>query len=225
MNITRKILSVLFYIFLILLFYNIIDLYLFHKKQDFTNFERSIFPSKGNASEEIRNEIFSALHISKSGKPLSEPSKIDSFLEKHFSKEDILMLGTSSEEVIVGFNQAKQFKHGDIDFLKNVRFDNENAYISVHENTAWVSAIGYFQTIIDGLILPLRHHAVLVKHGNVWKIHKSQTDWFYNTNFLLNKIVFSVILSFICLLILFVRIILGIIAWRIKKQSVGSRST
>jgi len=225
MNIIRNILSVLFYFFLVLLFYNIVDLYQFHKKQDFTNFDYSIFPSKGNASEKERKEIFSALHISKSGKPLSEPSKIDTFIERHYSKEDILMLGTSSEEVIVGFNQAKQFKHGDIDFLRNVRFDTENAYISVHENVAWVSAIGYFQTIIDGLILPLRHHAVVVKHGNVWKIHKSQTDWFYNTNFLLNKIVFSVILSFICMMILVVRLILGLIAWRIKRQSGESRST
>ena len=141
MKVIRKSLKVLFYFSLVLLFYYMVDLYLFHKKQDFTNFERSIFPSKGNATEELRKEIFSALHISKSGKPLSEPSKIDTFLERHYSKENILILGTSSEEVIFGFNQARQFKHGDIDFLKNVRFDTKKAYISVHNDAAWLSII------------------------------------------------------------------------------------
>jgi hypothetical protein len=194
------------------------DLYLFHKQQDFTDFGRSIFPSQGTASAEERKDIFSALHISESGKPLSKPAKIDSFLEKHFSKEDILMLGTSSEEVIVGFNQAKQFKHGDINFLRNVRFDIQDAYVSMHDNAAWVSIIGYFQTVIDGLILPLRHHAVLMKQGDVWKIHKSQTDWFYNTNFLLNKIVFSVIFTFICLIILVFRLVLFLISWGMDRH-------
>lgn len=217
MKTIKKIFTVLFYFFIVLIFYNMVDLYLFHKKQDFTNFEHSVFPSKGNASEDIRKEIFSALHISEAGKPLSEPGKIDSFLEKHYSKEDILMLGTSSEEVIFGFNKAKQFKHGDINFLKNVKFDTKNAYISIQGNAAWLSTIGYFQTMIKGLILPLRHNAILIKHGDVWKIHKSQTDWFYNTNFLLNKIVFSVILSFICLIILIIRFVLHIISWRMKR--------
>ena len=76
-----------------------VDLYLFHKNQDFTNFEHSIFPSKGNASEDIRRQIFSALHISEEGKPLSEPSKIDSFLEKHYSKEDTPSILGSEEFV------------------------------------------------------------------------------------------------------------------------------
>jgi hypothetical protein len=201
-----------------------VDLYRFHKKQDFTNFDHSIFPAKGNASEDIRKEIFSALQISASGKPLSEPSKIDTFMETHYSKEDILILGTSSEEVIFGFNQAKQFKHGDIDFLKNVNFDTEKAYVSVHNNAAWLSITGYFQTVIAGLILPLRHSAVLIKHGDIWKIHKSQTDWFYNTNFLLNKIVFTMIFSFICLTILVIRLLLSTISWRIERKSGGSRS-
>ena len=194
-----------------------VDLYFFHKNQDLTNFEYSIFPSKGNASEDIRKEIFSALHISEDGKPLSESSKIDSLVEKHYSKEDILMLGTSSKEVIVGFNKAKKFKHGDINFLKNTRFDTKNAYISINGNSAWLSTIGYFQTIIDGLILLLRHNAILIKHGDVWKLHKSQTDWFYDTNFLLNKIVFSVILSFICLIVLVLRIVLNTISWQLKR--------
>jgi hypothetical protein len=194
-----------------------IDLYLFHKDQDFISFEDPIFPTKGNASEDIREQVFSALHISEDGKPLCEPSKIDSFLEKNLSKEDILMLGTSSEEIIIGFNKAKQFKHGDIHFLKNVRFDTKNAYISTQDNAAWLSAIGYFQTIIDGLILPLRHNAILIKHSDTWKLHKSQTDWFYDTNFLLNKIVFFVILTFICLTILIIRLVLYTISWKINR--------
>ena len=218
MKVAGKIFTVLFYIFLLFIFYNIVDLYFFHKDQDFINFEHSKLTSKGNASEDIRKEIFFALHISENGKPLSDPEKMDLFVETHYSGEDILLLGTSSEEMIVGFNEVKRFKHGDLDFLKNVRFETEKAYISTRDNAAWLSIVGYFQTVIDGLILPLRHHAVLIKHDNVWKIHMSQTDWFYDTNFLINKIIFSVIFTIICFIILLIRIILSTISLIIQKR-------
>jgi len=80
-----KILKALFYFFVFLVFYNMVDLYLCHMSRDFTNFEHSIFSSNGNAPEAIRSEIFESLQISDDGRPLSEPDKMDTFVEKHFS--------------------------------------------------------------------------------------------------------------------------------------------
>ena len=214
-----KILKALFYFFVFLVFYNMVDLYLCHMSRDFTNFEHSIFSSNGNAPEEIRSEIFESLHISDDGRPLSEPDKIDTFVEKHFSRDDILMLGTCTGEVITGFDAAKQFKKGDIDFLKNVTFDINGAYVSMHGDVAWLSMTGYFRTMIEGLILPLRNNVIMVQEGDLWKLHKSQTDWFYNTNFLLNKIVFSVIFTFICIFLLVLRIIIAAISWKQTQKS------
>lgn len=217
MKILKCIFAILLYLTSLLIIYNMISLYAYHKNQDFMDFHKSYFPSRGNASETIRKEIIDALYLSKDGRPASESTRIDTFVEKHFSKDEILILGTSSEEIVIGFDHARQFKHGDIHFLKNVKFNIENAYISTFGDVAWFSAIGYFKTMIKGLILPLRHSVILAKHGDIWKIHKTQSDWFYDTNLLLNKIVFSVIFSMVWIVIFGIRITLNIISWKLKK--------
>jgi hypothetical protein len=216
MKVIQVISSTLFYLFSFLVIYNLLSLYFYHKDQDFENLNKQYFASTGNASQEIRKEIINALHISKDGRPVSDPAKIDSFLAKNFSKDDILILGTSSEEIACGFEQAKRFKHGDIHFLKNVNFGVENAYISSSNNVAWISIVGYFKTIIDSLILPLRHSAILIKYDETWKIHKTQTDWFYDTNLLLSKIVFAVIFSIFWAILLFIKIVLYLISWKLQ---------
>ena len=106
MKIIKVVFSTLFYIFSFLVIYNLLSLYVYHKDQDFENLNKQHFPSTGNASEKIRSEIINALHISQDGRPLSDPARIDTFLERNFSKDDILILGTSSQEIVFGFEQA-----------------------------------------------------------------------------------------------------------------------
>lgn len=197
-----------------------VTIFVFHNSQDFTNFKNLIFLSKRNASADLIEDILSALQIFDKGKPFRDLNKVDSFMVNNRSKKDIIILGSSSssEKIASDFNTARQFMYGDLDFLKRVILNVRNSYISNHNNTAWFSATGYYQTHFDGFILPIRYNAIITIHADIWKIHKSQWDWFYNTNFLIDKVLFSVIFTIICLFLLIVRITVITISWKKNRK-------
>lgn len=141
--------------------------------------------SMGNASDSIRKEIIGQLNMFQNGYTNRDTSQVDTFMESLYSRENVLILGTSPGEVFRGYDRASRLVRADWESWGDCRFMIDSANISAAGDVAWFATKGYVEFDLSKLlVLPLRLTGVMVKEDQVWKFRQQQfqfdIDWSFS---------------------------------------------
>jgi len=127
--------------------------------------------SPGNAPGDERSEVLARLREFQEGYRRRDVSRLDDFLQRLFSSDDLLILGTQPREVAVGPAEAAELVGGDWRSWGDCTFDIEQAHVSVHEDAAWFASTGRVRFDLSRfLVLPLRLSGVMVRDAEGWRI-------------------------------------------------------
>lgn len=141
--------------------------------------------SMGNASDSIRKEIIGQLNKFQNGYINRDTSQVVTFMESLYSRENVLILGTSPGEVFSGYDRANRLVRTDWESWGDCRFMIDSANISAAGDVAWFATKGYVEFDLSKLlVLPLRLTGVMVKEDQVWKFRQQQfqfdIDWSFS---------------------------------------------
>lgn len=130
-----------------------------------------MFPlARGNASDDIRAEVTAQLAEFQTGYSRREGAQLGSFMERLFTADNVILLGTMPREVYAGFDRASKLIESDWASWGDCRFLIDRAHVSARGNVAWVATVGYVKFDLSRfLVLPLRLSGVLVKQDATWK--------------------------------------------------------
>ncbi len=147
--------------------------------------------SKGNAPADVRAEVLQQLHQFQDGYARRDTSALKPFMERLFSRDNILVLGTQPHEVLGSYDRATALVSADWRQWGDCTFLMDKAHISSSGNVAWVSTIGYVEFDMSRfLVLPLRLSAVMVEENDCWKFQQMQFQFDLDVTSLLVVIVF-----------------------------------
>jgi hypothetical protein len=169
--------------------------------------------SKGNAPDTTRKEIIGQLNKFQDGYSRRDTSQVDAFMQSLYSRENILILGTSPGEIYKDYDKAAGLVRSDWESWGDCRFMVDSAYISSDGNTAWFSTRGYVKFDLSGLlVLPLRLTGIMVKEDQVWKFRQQQFQFDIDFSFTLLAILVLtawILVSLVTLVVVSVRVIKG----------------
>lgn len=152
----------------------------------------SVF-AKGNAPDSTRKEITGQLKKFQDGYSKRDISQVDSFMQSLYSKENMLILGTSPNEIFTGYKRAAKLVQADWESWGDCKFNVDSANISVFGNAAWFSTRGFVKFDLSRfLVIPLRLTGVMVKEDQVWKFQQQQFQFDIDFSF---NLLATVILS------------------------------
>ncbi|UCG31041.1 MAG: nuclear transport factor 2 family protein [candidate division WOR-3 bacterium] len=204
MKIVKQILKV---IFICVLLYTVI-IVLRHSHNEYYDGKDDYVYSYGNASDSVRAEIVDQLHRFQEGYANRDTTEVESFMEQLFSQENILVLGTMPNEILVGRKNVSRLIYSDWESWGDCTFLMDNAHISVSGNVAWISTIGYVKSDMSRfLVLPLRLSAVMVRENLTWKFQYMQFQFDLDFSFLLLTIAILMIWLLVGLVSLAVMIV------------------
>jgi uncharacterized membrane protein YidH (DUF202 family) len=142
--------------------------------------------SKGNAPEEVRSEILATLTAFQDGYERRDVEQVQPFMQKLFSPDNVLILGTMPSEIFAGFDEATRLVRGDWAGWGDCSFAIDNTHVSAHGEVAWFSTIGYVEfDLSELLVLPLRLSGVLVREAGVWRFQQLQFQFDLDLGYLI----------------------------------------
>jgi len=145
--------------------------------------------SKGNAPDSTRKQIIGQLNKFQEGYSKRDTSQVDAFMESLYSRENVLILGTSPGEVFIGYDRAKHLVKSDWESWGDCRFAVDSANISSEGDIAWFATKGYVEfDLTKLLVLPLRLTGIMVKEDQVWKFRQQQFQFDIDFSFSLMAI-------------------------------------
>lgn len=170
-----------------------------HSDFNFTYPDERVTPAE-------RQEILHTLDILQEAYDKRDVTMSDAYLAQTVSKDDILILGTSSDEIFTGYDQAKDLFESDWASWGAVKFNFQQAHISTYQDTAYFVTRGSVVMDLLRLTFPLRVSGVLVKEQSTWLIHKLQFQFDLPLPQILLSLLFSMILIIdtLFMLILFI---------------------
>ena len=133
-------------LFIFLLLYSAIVVFS-HPHSELYNKEDVYIYSRGNASDSVRSLIIEQLQKFQDGYTERDTSQVTLFMEQLFSQNDILILGTMPREIYIGYDRASKLILSDWESWGDCTFLIKNAHISTSGNVAWISTIGYDNSI------------------------------------------------------------------------------
>ena len=146
--------------------------------------------SKGNAPEDVREEITQQLHKFQDGYIYRDLSVLHPFMKQLFSQENTLILGTQPNEILRDYESATALVRSDWKTWGDCTFLMDRSHVSTFGNVAWISTAGYVEFDMSRfLVLPLRLSAVMVKEKDVWKFQHMQFQFDLDVSSLLVTIV------------------------------------
>lgn len=158
--------------------------------QSFYGPEESFVFSTGNAPRDERAEIVQQLKVFQEGYEKRDTSAIDPFMQRLFSRDDVLILGTMPQEIFVGYDEASSLVFSDWASWGDCRFLIDRARISTHGDVAWFATIGYVEFDLSSLlVLPLRLTGILVREHDTWKLRQVQYQFDLDLGFYLLTII------------------------------------
>ena len=170
---------------------------------------------RGNATEDIRNNISSQLQLFEKGYIDRDVENLDKFCSDLISKNNTLVLGTMPYEIFNGYDEAKDLLESDWLYWGDVRFLMEEANISVHDSVSWVSTIGYVKFDLSRLlVLPLRFSGIMVIEDSTWKFQQMQFQFDLNNM----QILLAIIVLLLITIGFFLRFIYVLIKFLRKKE-------
>jgi hypothetical protein len=207
MKITKQILKI---VLIAILLYSVIII-LRHPHREYYDAEDEFIFSNGNAPDSVRTEIVGQLKKFQDGYTYRDKSQLETFMEQLFSHENVLVLGTMPNEILVGQDRVTRLVLSDWKTWGDCTFLMNNAHISMSGNVAWISTIGYVKFDMSRfLILPLRLSAVMVKEDLTWKFQFMQFQFDLDFSFLLLTLVILMIWLFMSLVSLTVIVVKGL---------------
>jgi SnoaL-like domain len=169
--------------------------------------------SKGNAPDSTRKEVIGQLNKFQDGYSRRDTSQVDAFMQSLYSRENILILGTSPGEICKDYDKASGLVRSDWESWGDCRFMVDSANISSDGNTAWFSTRGYVKFDLSGLlVIPLRLTGIMVKEDQVWKFRQQQFQFDIDFSFTLLAILVLtvwILVSLVTLAVVSVRVIKG----------------
>jgi len=203
-----KIIQQIFKVLLIsILLYSVIII-LGHPHEAYYDANDTFIFSNGNAPDSIRSEIIEQLYKFQYGYTNRDTSQLKPFMKQLFSQENILVLGTMPNEILIGQEKVSKLVFSDWKGWGDCTFLMKNAHISTSENVAWISTIGYVKFDLSRfLILPLRLSAVMVKEHLTWKFQYMQFQFDLDFTFLLLTIMLLIIWLTASLVILTIMVV------------------
>jgi len=194
-----KIASILFRIIIIFILLFLVTR-TFKKADNAYLSERASLLSEGNAPDSIRYEVIKQLQRFQKGYSGRDLTRVASFMEELYSKDNILILGTMPREVFTGYKEATRLVRSDWESWGDCKFETERASISSSGNTAWFSTIGLVKFDMSSLlVIPLRLTGIMIKEDGIWKFQQQQFQF---------DIDFS--LTLLAIIILFIWIIVSL---------------
>jgi hypothetical protein len=188
-----------------------------HPHKDHYDSRHTFIFSKGNAPEDVRTEISGLLNEFQEGYTRRDTSQIKSFMERLFSSENVLILGTMPHEICIGHEEATRLVFADWYRWGDCTFLMDNANISSFGEVAWISTVGYVKFDLSRLlVLPLRLSAVAVKEHDVWKFQQMQFQFDLDLTFLLVGIV--IVALWLAINVLKLIVVIVLIARRHRKS-------
>ena len=167
------------------------------------------FYSRGNAPDSTRKEIIGQLNKFQEGYSQRDTSRVGAFMESLYSKENLLILGTSPGEIYSGYERAADLVRSDWESWGDCRFMVDSANISSEGDIAWFATKGYVKFDLSKLlVVPLRLSGVMVREDQVWKFTRQQFQFDIDFSFsLLAILILSVwiLVSLVTLVIASVR--------------------
>ena len=146
--------------------------------------------SRGNATDDVRSQIIAQLKAFQDGYLLRDMDQLQPFMERLFSDENTMVLGTMPNEILSDREGAARLVRSDWKAWGDCTFLMENAHISSAGDAAWVSTIGYVKLdLARFLVLPLRLSAVMVRESEEWKFQFMQFQFDLDLTLLLVVIV------------------------------------
>jgi len=181
--------------------------------QSFYKSEDSFVFSKGNAPENVRAEISQQLTAFQKGYEERDTSAVEPFMEKLFSSENALVLGTMPQEIFVGNDEVHNLVFNDWDSWGDCHFLVDTVHISTHGDVAWIATIGYVEFDLSSLlVLPLRLTGILVKEDSGWRFQQTQFQFDLDLSFWL----LTIIVLIVALMINSAVLIFHITRWAMK---------
>ncbi len=172
-----------------LLLYSVIIILRHPHSEYYDGKDRYVF-SKGNAPDSVRSEIVEQLRKFQDGYTNRDTSQVNVFMDQLFSQDNLLLLGTMPQEILIGQAKAARLIFSDWKSWGDCTFLIDDAYISTEGKVAWISTIGFVEFDMSRfLILPLRLSAVMVNENSFWKFQYMQFQFDLDFSFLLLTIV------------------------------------
>lgn len=163
---------------------------------------------RGNANEEVRSEILEQLVYFNEGYRLRDTSIMEVYMDRLFSRENILILGTMPPEIYSGYTEAADLVSSDWLYWGDVNLLVESANISAHDSVVWFSMIGNVEFDMTSLLnLPLRVTGTMVREEQTWKFQQLQFQFDLQTQWVL----YIILLLAILLLVSVIRLVLIVI--------------
>jgi len=204
MKIVSQVLKV---VLISILLYSVI-IVLSHPHEAYYDSINTFIYSIGNAPDSIRSEIMEQLHKFQYGYTDRDTAKVKPFMEQLFSQDNLLVLGTMPNEILIGKEKVSKLVFSDWKGWGDCTFLMNNAHISTSGNVAWISTIGYVKFDLSRfLILPLRLSAVMVKEHLTWKFQYMQFQFDLDFTFLLLTIILLAIWLTASLILLTIMIV------------------
>ncbi len=164
---------------------------------------------QGNASGEIRSEILEQLEYFSEGYLQRDTSILESYMDRLFSRSNILVLGTMPGEIFNGYTEASDLVSSDWLYWGDVTLLVESSNISAVDSVAWFSMIGNVEFDLSRLLdLPLRVTGLMVKEEQTWKFQQLQFQFDLDTSrvlFIIFLLAFLLLVSVISLVVVSVR--------------------
>jgi len=156
---------------------------------------------QGNASGEVRSEILEQLVYFNEGYLLRDTSILETYMDRLFSRENILILGVMPPEIYSGYIEAADLVSSDWLYWGDVNMLVESSNISVSDSVAWFSMIGNVEFDMTSMLdLPLRVTGIMVKEEMDWKFQQLQFQFDLQTQWVLYIIVLLALLLLVSLI-------------------------
>jgi hypothetical protein len=140
----------------------------------------------GNATPEVRTAVVRQLGVFQEGYTRRTTADVPAFMDKVFSREHPVALGTMPAEVYVGYDAVGELVRTDWQSWGDCRFRLDETQVSAAGDVAWFATVGSVKFDLSRfLVMPLRLSGVMVNEGGQWKIRQAQFQFDLDLSLLL----------------------------------------
>lgn len=140
----------------------------------------------GQASPDVRAAVITQLRAFQDGYTGRDARQVGAFMDRLFSRQNVVVLGTLPSEIYVGCDQATELVRTDWESWGDCRFQIEDAEVSVVGDVAWFATVGSVRFDLSRfLVLPLRLSGVMVNESGAWRLRQVQFQFDLDLNPLL----------------------------------------
>ncbi len=129
----------------------------------------------GNATPAVRAGVIHQLEQFQDGYIRRDTSQLDAYMDRVFSRDRPIVLGTMPGEIYVGYTDITRLVKEDWESWGDCRFRLDQTEVSSSGDVAWFATVGRVKFDLSRfLILPLRLTGVMVNESGTWKVRQAQ---------------------------------------------------